>query len=44
MGFSLDESNLEFIESKGFDIKSLDGLKKARCLNDFADICRKDIP
>ena len=29
MEFSLDESNLEFIESKGFDIKSLDGLNKA---------------
>ena len=29
MEMSLEESNLEFIESKGFDIKSLDGLKKA---------------
>ena len=29
MEFSLDESNLEFIESKGFDIKSLDAINKA---------------
>ena len=29
MAISLDEANLEFIASKGFDTKSLDGLKKA---------------
>ena len=29
MDISWDESNLEFIASKGFDTKSLDGLKKA---------------
>lgn len=29
MAISLDESNLEFISSKGFDTKSLEGLKKA---------------
>ena len=29
MAMSLDGPNLEFIASKGFDTKSLDGLKKA---------------
>ena len=29
MAISLDESNLEFISSKGFDTNSLEGLKKA---------------